>query len=65
MSASYITLAQATQGKTEALQLALLEKTDKEIIELIGLRKDLRAKEMSTTFNNNAGFDAWKNIHIR
>jgi len=65
MSASYITLAQATQGKTEALQLALLEKTDKEIIELIGLRKDLRAKEMSATFNNYTGFEAWKNIHIR
>lgn len=62
MSASYITLAQATQGKTEALQLALLEKTDKEIIELIGLRKDLRAKEMSTTFNNNTSFEAWKNM---
>ena len=65
VSSTIIQIANNQAIKTNDLQRAILEKTDREIIEIIGLRKDLREKNLSATFNNYTGFEAWKNTYIR
>lgn len=65
MKSTYVSLADGSKVTTDRMQAAMLAKTDEEIMQLIGLRKDLREKNLSATFNNNTGFEAWKSANNR
>jgi len=69
MSAIYRTamvkLADGSKVSTDSIQMALLEKTDEEIIELKGLRQDLRAKNLTANYYGLSGFESYRQSNIR
>lgn len=63
-NAAYVSLAGQGVVTLDKYQTALLEKAEEQINETKGLRRDLRNKEMSSTYYNLSGFDAYKSASI-